>query len=196
MVTQSKKGSMVLETALVLPLFMFTFLFIFSVIPIFSTRNQMTHALIQTTKSLSMDPYLNEAYKLPSNNNNNFWGGLDDVLSDAYRTLRYGDQYYSNKNNWYVVSNSDDVVRNRFYGYLGGDEDGANAYLKNLRVKDGKDGVSIEYEVVDGHLHVTIHYTIQYLFDFAGLGGIDMTHTAVAKMWGYDDTAETTETTT
>ena len=195
MFNRSTRGSMVLETALVLPLFMFAFLFIFSVIPVFSARNQMTHALIQTTKSLSMDPYLNEAYKYPANNNNNFWGGLSDMISDAYRSARYGDVYYSDKTNWYAISTSD-VVKNRLYGYLGGDEDGADEYLRNLRIKDGKDGVSVEYQVVDGHLHVTIHYTVQYLFDFAGLGGIDMTHTAVAKMWGFSDSAETTETTT
>lgn len=184
---KSKRGSVVLETALVLPIFIFLFLFVFSFIPVFSTRNQMSHSLIQATKSLAMDPYLNEVYTMmgDTGTGSSFWTDLDSAMSDAFRTIAYGNSNYSHKYNWYAADSNVTVVENRFIGYMGGDRDTTDEYLKTLRVDNGIDGVSFDYYVNNGVLYVKMNYRINYLFDFGGLGGVDVEHVSAAKMWGY-----------
>ena len=60
-IEDKQRGSTTLETSIVLPIFIFIFLFIFGLFSIVSAQNQMTHALIQSTKSMSLDSYITES---------------------------------------------------------------------------------------------------------------------------------------
>ena len=57
---ENQRGSVTLETSIVLPIFIFLFLFIYGLFSVIAAQNQMTHALVQSTKSLSLDSYLTE----------------------------------------------------------------------------------------------------------------------------------------
>ena len=184
------RGSITLETAIVLPFFLFAFLMVFSMFPIISARNQISHALIQATKSLSMDSYIQEKVSYRSESDENFWGGLADIASDIYRSNVYGDQYFSSQTDWYATTTATDVVKDRFIGFLtGGNTTSADEVLKGLSVKDGLSGMTFEYAVNDGELTVTIKYQLQYMFDFAELGEIPMEQSVSTQMWGVKERA-------
>ena len=199
------KGSLTLETALVLPFFFFMFLFIFGYVGVLSARNQIRHALIQATKSLSMDSYITENTESLFENDGilggeagdklHLWEGLGDLVMEV---LRPTDPYFSSRNNWYGNSgaasqdNSNvSVVKTRFVSFVSGGgwfgESEANERLKTIGVVNGLNGMDFEYFVDNsGNLKVTVRYSLCSWFDFMGYGGIPMEDSAYAKMWGYN----------
>lgn len=79
---ENQRGSVTLETSIVLPIFIFLFLFIYGLFSVIAAQNQMTHALVQSTKSLSLDSYLAENVESAGEAGTKFWGGLSDMVSD------------------------------------------------------------------------------------------------------------------
>ena len=77
-----EEGSITLETALVLPIFFFMFLFIYGLFSVYSSQNRMTHALIQSAKSLSLDSYMAENVESAAERGTAFWGGFGDMVID------------------------------------------------------------------------------------------------------------------
>lgn len=188
-----EKGSLTLETALVLPLFFFMFMFVIGYFGVISARNTISHALIQATTSLSLDSYANESFEhlsITEEDGLTFWNSIADMVVDIFRFN--ADPYYASKDKWYKSNSKTDVVKKRFIAYLvGSDSDAvnkANKKLKSLGVENGLDGMSFKYTVVDGDLKVTINYKINSYFNFFGLGSTSVEQSTMAKMWKYDDT--------
>lgn len=177
------KGSITLETSIVLPIFIFIFLFIYGLFSVVSAQNQMTHALVQSSKSLSLDSYLTENVDSAAEAGTNFWGGLSDLVLDIVRLNN--NEYFSSSTDWYKADNQNiEVIRKRFIGYLaGGDEVAAREKLNDLGIVNGLDGITFEYKVEDEVLTVTIKYEIQYWFDFMGMGKIPMEQTIKTRLW-------------
>lgn len=185
MTQQNKqRGSLTLETAIVLPIFLFLILFIYSLFGIFSAHNQLSHALIQSGKSLSMDPYLFEQTELAGETTTKFWGGLDDIGLDVFRMDN--DQYFMALTDWYnTLENAEDVIENRFIGYLaGGDKAAADEKLSGLRVVDGLEGIEFEASLVgEDKLEITMRYSLKFLFDFWEYGEMPVEQTILVKLW-------------
>lgn len=191
------KGSMTLETALVLPFFFFMFLFAFGFFGFISARNKINHALIQATKSLSMDSFVTESfnsiYDLGDDQKKNAfkaWDSMGDLFVGIIRTTT-ADPYFAEKTDWYKRSTSNQVIKNRFVAYYaGGDNnpaDRASSNLKKMGVENGLDGMTFNYTVSgEGDLEVTLTYNLHSYFDFFGLGTFPMKSTATAKMWAYN----------
>lgn len=186
-------GSLTLETALILPLFFFMFMFIIGYFGVISARNTISHALIQATKSLSLDSYASESFVslgYSEEDGITFWNSLSDLVADIIRANP--DPYFANKDKWYTSNSNTEVIKKRFIGYLVGSEgnptDNANKKLKSLGVENGLDGMTFEYAVVDGDLKVTVNYKINSYFNFFGLGSTSVKQTTMAKMWLYDKT--------
>ena len=184
-----EKGSLTLETAIVLPIFFFMFMGVFCFFGYIGARNEIHHALIQSAKSLSMDTILNENVESLNENKAGFWETFADLVIDIIRIDT--DEYYSTSTDWYKNSSSTEIVKKRFIGYLTGSESDTVAQDKSekLGVVDGLEGVNFQYSVTDGELEITATYELKIWFDFFGLTSFPMQDTVCAKMWGFDDSA-------
>lgn len=185
------KGVISLEACIVLPIFIFLLMFFYGFFVFFSGQQVITHAMIQSADSLSLDPYAMERIdnsKLES-------GG--DLIQALYGTL-FTDQskYFVSDDKWY----SDDkdklpeVVKNRFIGYLAGDcdkgvsdaqiEHAANELLKTAGVQGGLDGMDFSASKVDGNkLTITVKYKQEFIFNFQGLAAFDREQTLNISLW-------------
>ena len=182
-ICKKERGSVTLETSIVLPIFIFLFMFIYGLFSVVSAQNQMTHTLIQATKSLSLDSYLTENVDSAAEAGTKFWGGLSDMVLDIVRIDN--DPNFTSQTDWYKTpESSGDIVKDRFVGYLaGGDESAAREKLDNLGIVGGLDGITFETEVNGESLTVTIKYEIQYWFDFLDMGKIPMAQTVTSRLW-------------
>lgn len=181
---KNQRGSLTLETAMVLPIFIMMMLLIFSLFSVISAHNQISHAFIQTTKSLSLDSYLFAEMDLATESSTVFWDSSADMFVDLSRVNK--NTYFMNRWDWSEPAGADasQVAKQRFVGYLaGGDETKADELLKNLGVENGLEGVQL-YLTVDANqiMHIKISYKLQYLFDFWKSEGMQVNQTLQAKM--------------
>lgn len=183
-----QQGSLTLEAALVLPIFLFIILFVFSFFGIVSAHNEISHALIQSSSSLSMDPYLFEQAALAGESTTSFWGGMGDMFSDIKRLDN--DPYFMAHTDWYTpvtettTPSSVSTIKRRFIGYLaGGNELKADKKLTDLRVKDGLKGVQFTAEVVGDDLKITIEYSLRMLFDFGQDLVMPVKQSVTVRLW-------------
>lgn len=182
MTKQNERGSVTLETCIVLPIFLFLFLFVFGLFGVVSAHNQMTHALIQSAKSMSLDSYLLENVDSAGEAGTKFWGGLSDMVLDLVRLDN--DPYFTSDTDWYKTDNGSEIAKKRFIGYFaGGDASEADKKLKALKITNGLDGVSFTVDVQEEIFTVTMKYNIQYWFDFLDSGKIPMEQTIKGRLW-------------
>ena len=166
----NRKGSITLETILVLPIFFFMFLFIDGLFVVVTAHNTVTHALIQSSKSLSLDSYITE--------------NSGTVFKDD--TIRINNNpNFTSHTNWYSKDSvSSSIIKARFVGYLsGGDEDDAEGKLKALGVVDGLNGIKLNGAVNGEELTITANYTIQFWFDFMDMGKIPLSQQITCRLW-------------
>lgn len=178
---KEESGSMTLEAAIILPLFIFIFLSIFGMFGMVSARHQVTRALLQTSKSLSLDPYLMEKLKTQQ-------GHVPTVEEALTGFMRSGanDQYFDTKQKWYSGDGSA-VAKKRFIGFLtNGTEPGTGGVdpLKSLGVENGLGGVEIKATVSGSELTLTAKYKLKFVFDIFKLQGMQVENTVVSKLWG------------
>ena len=57
---KNERGSVTLEASLVLPIFIFIFLFCYGILMMFSGQQLISHALLQSAESLSLDSFASE----------------------------------------------------------------------------------------------------------------------------------------
>ena len=186
---REENGSITLETALVLPIFFFLFMFIYGLFAVINTQNRMTHALVQSSKSLSLDSYRAEKVESANEKGTKFWSSFGDMVQDIY-TLNDNEYFTPGSGylDWYedngsgaVTDNS--VIKNRFMAYLAGDKDKAIQSVKNMKIVNGMDGIQFTSKVERDNLTITIKYEIQYWFDFFDMGKIPMEQTITTRMW-------------
>lgn len=182
---RSERGSLILETTIVLPFFIIAIVFVMGIFNIVQAQNQMTHTLVQMATSMSMDSYLNEKVNSLSESNPQLTG-LDDIFIELKRGALAEDPYFSSKADWYseTGTGANEVARKRFIGYLtGGDEDKAIERLEALGVVDGLSGVEFEVKTEGDDVTITIKYTLQFWADFYGIGKIPMEQSIKVKKW-------------
>ena len=179
--SDSTKGSVVLETSLVLPIFMLVMFFIFGLFSVTAAQNQMTHALIQSSKSLSLDPYLTEHVDSVTEAET-FWTSFGGMILDFVRLAN--DDHFSSQSDWYETEGSEQLMKNRFVGFLaGGDEEAAKKKLDSLNIVDGLDGVDFDMEISGEDMKITMKYEIQFWFDAFDLGKIPMEQSVTTRLW-------------
>lgn len=92
---RSQRGSITLETAMVVPIFCGLFLMLNSLFFVVSTQQQVTHALIQAGNSLAMDTYLTESVESAGEQGTRFWGDLADMVIDIRNIFNPARGYYT-----------------------------------------------------------------------------------------------------
>ena len=180
---KNQKGSVTLETTLVLPFFIFMFLMIFGLFSIVSAQNKICHALVQSSKSMSLDAYYLERVSSASEDATKFWGSLSDAVLDIVRLDN--DKHFTARTDWYSDSTKGaPVAKDRFVGYIaGGDEAEADKILEKLGVIDGLDGITFKTDISDDVMTVTINYTLQFVLDAFDMGQIPVEQSIKVKLW-------------
>lgn len=207
----SEKGLLSLEASIVVTLFMFMMLFLYSFFIVFEARNEMAHVLLSTSNSLSLDSY--EISKLKSS------GDLSQLLTQIYGGLNGDSDGFVSNNRWtdmkvYEVDGNkwngdiyfpssegleaDDYdnsavyssvfgneIKDRFFAYLsGGYESDVEATLKRLHVKGGKDGLDFTgTHLSDGNLYLSLKYTLEYEYKIPGLEDMTFQQSVCSKLW-------------
>ena len=110
-------GSIIIETSIVVPIFILVILFVYGLFSVTSAQNQITHALIQSSKSLSLDPYLTE-HADSASEANTFWSGLGSMVLDFARLSK--SEYFSSSGDWYANGGDSSLANDRFIGYFSG----------------------------------------------------------------------------
>jgi hypothetical protein len=179
----NERGVISLEACVLVPFFIFLMLFFYGIIIMFMGQHMVSHSLIQSAESLSLDSYAAERLSL-----NDIQDG-GDLLTALYAGLfTSGDEYFSSNDKWYSSgsASTEETIKKRFIGYLsGGDVGKANDILDNIGIKGGVDSIDFSgCSVVDGVLTITITYKQEFLFNFQGLASFDRTMTVTSNMWG------------
>ncbi len=165
----------------------------------FMGQQMLSHSLLQSTQSLSLDSYAVEKFHGDDQSQNR--KTAQSVVIEAYEALvsqqgMFQDNNFSASSKWYDSSTSTEdretIIKKRFLGYFTGCEDyndenlgKADSMLRTIGVKDGIDGIDFsECKVENGTLTMKIKYKQEFVFDFNGLAAFDREMTATAKMWG------------
>lgn len=182
-INEKRQGSITLETSIVLPIFIFIILFVIGLLQVVVAQNIISHALVQSTKSLSMDSYLTENVESAAEAGTKFWGGLSDMVLDLYRLNC--DEYFSSQTDWYKSSTGNaSVAKKRFIGYFAnGSESNAKELAKQLGIINGLDGIVFEMSIAEEDVIVTISYQIQIWFDMWDLGKIPIKQSITSRLW-------------
>lgn len=187
---RNQRGSITLETAMVVPIFCGLFLMLNSLFFVVSTQQQVTHALIQAGNSLAMDTYLTESVESAGEQGTRFWGDLADMVIDIRNIFNPARGYYTDPTDWYATGD-DNVVRRRFQAYLTagegpGMESEANSILKGIGIVNGMSDIKITTKRDGGNMTITAEYELQYRLNPLFRGRIPMKQEMRVRLWGYD----------
>lgn len=185
-----KKGSITLEACVSLFMFTFLMLFVAGLMVLYMAQAGMSHALLQTSESMSLDPYAIEQLNLTGAG---VEASIGVYVSDLV-TKMFGNNdlnpYFTTSKRWYKPENKtmiQNVAKQRFVGYLAnGNESKADDLLKKYNIVDGLNGLDFsESEVKDGDLYLVVKYKMEYEFNAFGLGKIDVKQKAKVRLFGY-----------
>jgi hypothetical protein len=173
----SERGSFVVEASIAFVAFAFFFMFSLSYVQVSSAQNLMTHAILQTSKKLTMKSYADK--KLAAIG----WtvGGL---LND----IGLGDGF--DVNQWYETEEKVvEEVKKSVLDYIGnGDAATADELLKELNVREGFAGLDFTgTKIIVKDLHILVSYgAVLWFSDFFGLDveSFRVTQNVKARMWG------------
>lgn len=172
-------GVISLEACIVLPIFIFLILFLYGFMFLFAGEQLVSHSLIQSAVSLSLDSYAVDKLSDASE--------FDQLLENVVGSiLENGKTSHASSEKWYDDSDKiQQEIKTRFVSYLSdGNEDKANEMLERFGVVGGLGGISFtECEVNDDVLTITIEYEQKYIIDAFGLLSYDRTKTITQKMW-------------
>ncbi len=207
MKSDKKKGSISLEACVVVPIFMILILFIYSIFIVFTAQNLISHALLQSGQSVSLDPYKTEKIDTGS--------GLLSLGEFIAKLSEGSDPYFMTNTKWYSkeddsslanatisivtggflnpepedvtgLSSSamNDVVRKRFVAYLtGGDETTADQILRSMHVVNGLEGITFTAVVKDDDIYITANYELEYVFSFQGMAKLQVQQSVCSHLW-------------
>lgn len=187
-IEQKKEGVISLEACIVLPIFIFVLMFFYGFMVFFSGHQLLSHSLIQSAQSLSLDPFATERLETS-------WEDMEDgsdLIQALYAEALGGDDYFSSNEKWYEENEELllETVKNRFLGYLVGTgtasevESRADDMLKYLRIQDGINGLDFsETKIEEGVLTLSIKYKQEFIFNFQGLAAFDRNQSISITLW-------------
>jgi len=184
---KKQAGYITLEACITLVLFMFLIFFIIGLTSVFMARATMTHTLLQTAQSMSMDQYETDKLGFDEDEEDASLGAAIKILISQFGGEASQSPYFTDKGHWYDISKSDslkDVAKKRFIGYLSnGNEEKAKEILDVLNVTSTVEGIDFtKSKIENGDLYLTVNYQIEYSFNAFLFNSIDMEQTVRVKM--------------
>lgn len=168
-----KRGSITLEAAIVVPMFVILMLTVNGIFVMLMGQQIMAHTLVQSAKSMAFDPYSTQ--RSASN--------VDDKLADMFKDIFVfatnwsNDAEYVSTDEWYDEEKYDqaklaELARNRFVAYLGPTK--AADLLEVIGVENGIDGLDFSGSTLeDGVLTIKIKYMQEFLLNVGGLASFE-----------------------
>lgn len=187
----AKEHGFVTLEALITVLFFMVIMFLFyGLFLMYMAQNATAHAILQTSQSLSVDNYA--ANQL--GDGTGFPDGIEDLMVKFFKSLNIGlipqddDYFVSNTEMKTSIdgNNVPEMVKKRFVAYLaGGDEAKADSMLKSMNVEKGLEGLDFsKSEIVDSkYIKVVLKYQLNYEFQIAELGKVDVKQESLSKLW-------------
>lgn len=183
---RGERGTITLEASIVVPFFVMLMLVLNGAFVLFMGQQIITHTLIQTAKSLALDPYLTQRIA-------DSGVKLDDLFGDL---ISLGSEGYYSTQAWYKDPDKlEDMVEERYMKYLsgadpavgGGDATGSKTLLELLGVEGAEGGLDFSgCTVEDGVLTLKLKYKQTYLFDGMGLAPFTREIGVKVKLFGVD----------
>ena len=174
-------GSITLEAAMVVPLFIILMLLVNGLFVMFMGQQIMSHTLIQSTKSMAFDPYSTQ--RVSANEDDD----LADMFVDIF-SFASGD--YVSTDKWYEenLDNIDEVIEERFIAYFRNSRSDATVLLDEIGVKNGLNGLDFSGSTLeDGILTVKMKYTQEFIFNAAGLAEFERELSVKVKLFEYTE---------
>lgn len=174
---QDTRGVLSLEACIMVPIFVGLMLIINGLFVLFMGQQILTHTLIQTAKSLALDPY--SVQKLDGSS-----GDLDNLFLDLFSINNDG---HVATEAWFEDTEGlEDVVKERYFVYLRESNGAASELLELLGVEGGVGGLDFSGSTLeDGILTVKLKYTQNYVYDATGLAAFTREIGAKVKLFEY-----------
>jgi hypothetical protein len=139
----------------------------------------VSHALIQSAKSLAFDPYSSQRATADQEDK------LADMFIDIF-SFSHGD--YVSTDEWYADSGDDiaDLVEERFSAYLKSSYTDANYLLEKIGIEGGMSGMDFSESVYENDvLTIKVTYTQNYPFNAGDLTSFQRTLCVQVKLFEY-----------
>jgi hypothetical protein len=172
-------GIISMEACIVLPIFFFLMLFLYGFILMFWVQNEMTHALIQATEKLAVEPYHLDSVWNSAYAGDEMWMTLEEdtfsVFNKAYQAPSIHNAY--GLGNWVEGAVMEELLESQIEYYVGEYFETASWNYEAVKAAEEFNVTNIYYDValedLDGNgradkVIITMHYTYEFLFDFQG----------------------------
>ncbi len=179
---QTDRGSITLETAIALPIFIFLMLFIFGLLSLVRAENKMTHVFVQASKSLALDAYALEAV----DTSDVFSVSLPSTVSDVIKTIwvKHADQKFTSEKKWYEGEVDTSVIKTRFTSYMAnGNKADAEDILKSIGIENGLSGITFEATADGDDVTITMKYNLKFWLDGFGTKSIPIKKSVTVRLW-------------
>lgn len=176
---QNNGGSITLEACMVVPLFIMLMLLVNGFFVMFMGQQIVSHTLIQSTKSLTYDPYSTQRIE----------GNEDDTLADMFADIfSYLNGEYTSSEPWYDEGDPGEEVEARFLAFLGNDWGKANALLESVGVQGGCSGLDFSGSTVEeGILTVKLKYIQEFPLATADFTAFERELVLKVKLFQYKE---------
>lgn len=179
---RSNDGSLTLEACIVVPIFVMLMLLVNGLFVMMMGEQIMSHALVQSAKSMALDPYASSRVAAGAEQK------LGEMFVDVF-SVKGISRNYASTEKWYdkeAGSDVADLAKKRFVAYLRSSETDADALLDELGVKNGTavlDFSGTTYS--DGILTISVTYTQEYVYNAFDLASFQRNKTAQVRVFEY-----------
>ncbi len=184
-----ENGFVTLEALITVLFFMVIMILFYGLFLMYMAQNATAHAILQTSQSLAVDSYA--ANKI--GDGAGFPTGIKDLIVKFINSMDI--ELVPNNDNYFVSNtkmetaesknNVPEMAKKRFIAYIaGGDEDKADSMLKSVNVENGIDGLDFSESKIEGkEIKVVVKYKLNYAFQIAELGKVNVKQESVSKLW-------------
>lgn len=197
-------GSVTVEATLCVTLFMIFALFLTTLFYTVYVQEAISHSIIQTADSLSMEAY--SIKKLQPDENTGVKAAITALGVRLFSTSNSDEHFYTEQR-WFAEDRLEEqyveraeisagnpalrtidlseIIKTRFVGFFAnGDEEYADAFLKKMGVVDGLNGISFtESQVKNGNLYIKAKFKVKYLINIGKIGEINASQEYCSKIW-------------
>lgn len=174
------RGSMTLEAAMVVPIFILLMLAVNGFFLMFMGQQVLSHTVIQSAKSMAYDPYASQRVTADEG----------DQLADMFVDLfSYANGDFTSPEEWYedgAFFSVSQVAEDRFFAFLGKKGSQADTLLELVGVRGGHNGLDFSgCKVEDGVLTYKVTYTQEFPMTTADFTSFERELAVQVKLFEY-----------
>ena len=196
---KNEKGMVSLEACITVLFFMVVMFLLSGLFLMYMAQNATAHALLQTSQSLALDNYAAEKIGTGSDMSS-FKDLMVALVGDGLNLIPEKNSAFATNLKLSDLTETStaetktipELAKERFVAYITGGDKGnfatlnekADDMLKNLKVEKGLEGLDFSESKVEGNdLKIIVTYQLNYIFQIAELGKIDVRQETSSKLW-------------